>query len=202
MTLQDFLGGEVHHVQPWIKDAVVVDIGAHQGAFTLWAAEHDARFIHAYEPLLYNYSQLLANTSHLTNINLYLAAVGRETGRCDLVVPDGETSGTFVIPGNDHFVMGWDGVQGIGPIDVLKVDIEGNEYDLFPGADLTSVAHFVIETHNWTVDGEPASPGVGHRSGPSRRENAYEELLAWVERTHWIEVYGSSDGGFVVGSLR
>lgn len=201
--LAPYLGGEVSYLEPFIRNAIVVDIGAHQGAFTLWAVEHEARWVYAFEPLPANYLKLLENISTIRNVDPYLAAVGRADGRCDLVVPYGETSGTFATSGTDCLVMGWDTVLAkVAPIDVLKVDIEGAEYDLFPDADLSSVERFVIETHAWTTEYEPRREGVGQRLGKPRRQGAYEELMEWLARTHDLTIEGDEAGGFIVGSRK
>lgn len=201
--LSGFLGGEVSYLEPFIKNAVVVDVGAHQGAFTLWAVENGARWVHAFEPLPFNLVRLLRNVAPGFPTTLHPVAIGRYDGRCDLHVPYEETSGTFVTPGDKFAVRGWDFLaKKVGSIDILKIDIEGGEYDLFPDADLSSVEHFVVETHAWTVEGEPRQEGVGMRPGTPRRQNAYEELLEWLSLTHDLTIEGDEKGGYVVGKRR
>lgn len=200
-----YLGGEAEVVADFIiPGSLVLDIGAHHGTFTLFALERGAR-VAAIEPQPQNLKVLYESVKLWgDSCQVIPAAVGRETGRCSLVVQDGETSSSHCVKGNEINVIGWDDLRFEYPdTDLMKMDIEGGEYDLFPPCDLSWLPAFVIETHDWTLPDENEREGVGCRDiGSPRRPGAYEELLHHLALTHELQISGGSSGGFVVGRSR
>lgn len=200
-----YLGGEAEVVADLITPgSLVLDIGAHHGTFTLFALNRGARVV-SIEPHPQNLKVLYENVqSWGITCRMIPAAVGRETGRCSLIVQGGETSSSHCVEGDEINVIGWDDLRSEYPdIDLMKMDIEGGEYDLFPPCGLSWVPSFVIETHDWRHPDEPEREGVGCRDiGSPRRPGAYEELLHHLARTHELQISGGSSGGFVVGRPR
>lgn len=200
-----FLGGESEYVKEFITPgSLVIDIGAHHGMFSVFALELGA-YVVAIEPHSDNVVVLRENLSSWTGHHtVFQAAIGHEHGTCSLEVPGGETSGSYCIPGFGIEVIGWSWLQkSFGSVDVLKIDIEGGEYDLFPSCEVSWVPTFVIEIHDWTVADEPAREDVGMRSsGPRNRSGAYDDLVEFLERTHELEIVGGRHGGFIVGRRR
>lgn len=112
---------------------IVVDIGAHIGAFSRLAADNGATIVHAFEPNKNNYKLLLKNTQY-TQIKTYNLAVhcnsgllvnsiedaSGNTGSCGVVLsPDG--TGTPTISMDDIIDLA-------GYVHILKMDCEGGEY--------------------------------------------------------------------------
>lgn len=202
--MKTFLGGETEYVKDWVTNgSVVFNIGAHIGSFTCWALDRGAT-VYALEPYIPSCLQLQQNTASYPDCQILNAALGPTLGSCSLRLTDDEPSSAYVIDGSDITMLDWPTLREAWsvPIDVLKVDIEGTEYDVFTTADLSDVKHFVIEVHDWTQIGSTPRPGVGHRDAPSRPSDVYEKLLDHLERTHHLSVYGDSTGGHIVGTLR
>lgn len=174
---------------------VVVDIGANIGAFALAVA---ARFPHArvycYEPGARAFDQLVRN---VTNNGL----AGRvQTHKCavvgssrepvvDLWEPALSSSLSSIVPGlaGEGVAPGrWEHVPAVelgsvlgtvgGPVDVLKLDVEGAEYEIFGSTAakcLSLVSNIVVEYH--------AVPGVG----PTDIARGLEEAgFAWLRHEH------------------
>lgn len=202
--MKSFLGGETEYVKDWVTDgSVVFDIGAHIGAFTCWALDRGAT-VYALEPYMPSFLQLQQNTIGYENVQAVRAALGPTLGSCSLRLTDDEPSSAYVVEGTDITMLDWPTLRESWPmpIDLLKADIEGMEFWAFSSADLSDVAHFVIETHDWTQTGLPSRPGVGHRNAPSRPGDVYEELLDHLGQTHQLLIHGDPTGGHIVGTLR
>lgn len=154
------------------EDPVIIDAGAHIGLATLYFKQiyPDAKII-AIEPHPANFALLKKNIeeNQLKNVELYQVALAPKSGQMGLNEPSGERewrSGVGIIVG------GWRGVQktkpfrvkavGIaeilgGPVDLLKMDIEGMEYEVLKaaGESLRQAKQIIVEVH----------PREGHRIG-------------------------------------
>jgi len=136
----------------------VVDIGANKGIFAAWVLHQAAAKIHCYEPDPANYACLEQNVGrHAETVR---AAVGSWSGRVTLyqvpqrralscIVPGRlQARGTDTEPVEVPIVSFQDVARRIGPIDLLKVDIEGAEYDLIlnsPDESFASVQRIALE---------------------------------------------------------
>jgi FkbM family methyltransferase len=149
-----------------VTPRVIVDAGAYTGLSTAFFAMRypDAKII-AIEPDDNNFSMLARNTASFANVHLLQAALWSESGAVSLVDPgDGpwgirlaesaragasETapSGKVVRAVTVPDVMG---AHGLGRIDLLKVDIEGSEMEVFSHADpwIGSVQAISVELHD------------------------------------------------------
>jgi len=123
---------------------VILDVGANVGAFSLWAAAHapGARII-AVEPSAENFAMLQHNIGGSRNhVLLYQLAIGGHRGKGRMV--DGGARSI------EHRLMADSGIGDVevitladlltladvrGEVDLLKMDIEGAEADVF--ADIT-----------------------------------------------------------------
>jgi FkbM family methyltransferase len=141
----------VYRVQPgWVAGGRVVDIGANVGAFSLWAHHHGARVVDAFEPDPSNVEQLRLNTKG-TDINIIPAAVHANSGTARYISSGRTGSGKVEAAGDAgqpiRAVSLKDAI-GSAAVDVLKVDVEGSEYDIFHDhTDLAPVKHIVMEFH-------------------------------------------------------
>jgi FkbM family methyltransferase len=140
--------------------SVIVDAGGHAGLFTLYLHE---RFPHAQivviEPSPQNFARLTRNLNHLPQASLQMVALGPEAsiGR----FREGEQSwGSALHPDGTVSVSVTRLSEllerlGLPRIDLLKVDIEGAEWDAFLSPeDFCGATHVIGELH--------ASPAKAH----------------------------------------
>src|SRR5580700_11827986 len=130
--------------------ATIVDAGAHIGmASILFARRYPRAKIIAIEPEPSNFALLLRNTSSYKNILTVCAALWREDGEVTLgssnVHPKGafqvvENGGTRVRAVTINTLMRETGVQSI---DILKVDIEGSEREVFASCNWIDKVHVI-----------------------------------------------------------
>lgn len=140
----------------------VVDLGANVGLFSLMCAHaHSAATVRAYEPAPPNCDQFRANISLNESlkerVTLCQAAVGPETGRIRLCYEESApaSANVFASTGklfNVEVVSFKDVLSEIsGRVDLLKIDIEGAEYELLRGADRelwTRIDAVALELHD------------------------------------------------------
>lgn len=186
-----------------VPGSVVVDVGASTGEFAVPAREQGASVV-CVEVLAENCAVLRA-----LGFDVIEAAAGPVDGSCRLIEATGPARPTGshidLTAGPVRMVSLASIVAYSGPVDVLKVDIEGGEYALFDGADrstMESVAFLAVETHTWTVPGEPERVGLGVRPGPRCDFTAPERLVATLTRTHDVDVVGPLDSGALVVGVR
>ena len=149
-----------------VAPRVIVDAGAYTGLSTaFFAMRYPEATIIAIEPDDNNFSMLARNTASFANVHLLQAALWSESGAVSLVDPgDGHwgirlaesaragasesaPSGKVVRAVTVPDVMR---AHGLGRIDLLKVDIEGSEMEVFSHADpwISSVEAISVELHD------------------------------------------------------
>lgn len=147
-----------------VAGKVVVDLGGNVGAFSVWAARAGARFVMAVEPVTSNMDTLLEN-ARLSGVNVasLRRAVSDHRGQLQVVHVDGNQGSAHLAPMDELVGEGMhsevvevvtlaDVLEAAGGhIHVLKVDIEGGEYDALAGAvadgTLDHVDKIVAEWH-------------------------------------------------------
>lgn len=157
LTLQEVWNQHVYLVPP--PDGIVVDIGANIGAFTVLAAK-TARHVFAFEPLEENIRILQRNTQTLRNVSIFPYAIAGAEGTRSLAF------GHYK-PGKASIVMerGTErqhihaktlpqifDLCRIDRIDLLKMDIEGAEYEIFfsvPKEILHRIGAITMEFHDF-----------------------------------------------------
>jgi FkbM family methyltransferase len=130
----------------------LLDIGAHDGGFTLPLAALPASQVEAFEPLPSAFVRLQAATAGLANVTLHALALGEAAGRITLTLPvlDGVPQEQWA-----SIAKGYAGLDprvteqrhdvpmrsldsfGFMDVTALKLDAEGGEYAVLRGAQET-----------------------------------------------------------------
>ncbi len=144
-------------------DATVVDIGANIGDFSLQAAQLCPRgTVYAVEPIPEHcriiQQQIALN--HIANVKVLECAVGDRVGELELVLDGGRSSSTWGegprvrVPLTTLEALMAE--HHLDRIDLLKMDCEGAEWDIFPSSEhlLPRISQICMEYHNGkrTVD--------------------------------------------------
>lgn len=129
------------------KNAVIIDVGAQVGLYSLYAKYLPDCIFHAFEPFELTYSMLIdnLNLNNITNVKTYKCALGSINETKKLHVPDhlglntlGDTPRRFS-SWNDYKVTvnKLDDIMfdTVSSIDYIKCDTEGWEYHVFKGGE-------------------------------------------------------------------
>ncbi len=135
------------------RAAVIFDVGANIGVYSLLAATANSKArVHAFEPtpeVLTTFQQNV-ELNKLPNIIINAIAVGKQNGTASLHKcrgVDGSNEGMNFITENDGLqpeaeetvrlvsLNAYCETNGIEQIDLMKIDIEGGEYNAFVGAE-------------------------------------------------------------------
>jgi FkbM family methyltransferase len=146
---------------------VVIDIGAHIGTFSVWAAQKaTSGHVFSFEPDPENYALLEENKrlNHLANLHIVNSAVSEMRGQARLFTSDyhnmthsffeeGTRDHTFV-----HTISLGDILQeyGLERVHYLKIDAEGAEYQIILNTSaevLARIDKIFIEYHDYLKHG-------------------------------------------------
>lgn len=122
---------------------VILDVGAHVGAFALYArlAWHPAAIVHCFEPYPPSVELLRQNIDSSPGVTVHPFALGHGDGEADLFLHPSDSGAHSVKPGLVPRVAGritvpvrdagavWD-EAGLDEVDVLKVNAGGSEVDI------------------------------------------------------------------------
>jgi len=120
---------------------VVFDVGANMGSFAIYAAKKGAR-VYAFEPIKENYNRLIANIklNHLEqSITAFEYGIYSHSGTQSLHISDNNKGGHSVLDNGGHSAVEITikrladvfAELGVSSVDLLKIDIEGAEYEIF-----------------------------------------------------------------------
>lgn len=168
-----FYGGyEYEYTRWWLQQAaqanVIFDLGANVGLYSLLAAAYNPRAtVHAFEPTPELVDRLRVNLalSRLSNVVVNPQAVGATNGRIYLHYSsgsDGSNEGMNYVSSSptDTAVEvttldAYCAAHGIEHIDLMKIDIEGGEFDALEGAANLLQRHAIncvlFELLDWAV---------------------------------------------------
>ncbi len=146
----------------------VVDLGANVGLFAARVAQRAERVL-CYEPVPANFAQLERNVAGFAHVQPFRAAVSGTTGTLRIYQPSSEAlSGrhSAFADVNAHLTERYDEVpafsldevferNAISACDLLKIDVEGSEYEILHGASdatLARTARIYGEYHDVSPD--------------------------------------------------
>jgi FkbM family methyltransferase len=142
-TVGEVLVDELYET-PGVDDArVIVDLGSHIGAsIAFFRQRHPAAEIHGFEPDPDSFARLQANVAALEGVTIDPRAVAAGAGEAVLnASPNSVASSLLARNGGGRPVavrtVGLDGILeelGLERIDLLKLDVEGAEWDVLANA--------------------------------------------------------------------
>jgi len=194
----------------------VVDLGACFGAFALAALALGARRVACVEPDHRNMEQLYRTVCHAwpreeRPYATIEAAVGGMPGTRVRVVGSGTTAWTTTDLATDEALQdagvvtlrqvmelcGATDRRGEPACDVLKVDVEGAEYELVHGTDDDTLARCRLVAMEWHGAATTRRP-----IDRSQRWNTVGALVDRLARTHHVETFGHPDRGGMLHARR
>lgn len=149
-------------IRPTRQDAVIVDIGAHIGCYTLWARKHTNAKVIAYEPLPSNFELLKQNiaANNLADVSainkavsaastpVWISADRVSSGNRTSVDRTNRSEGVWVDTVTLYDILS---DNNLSHIDLLKMDCEGAEGAIIQSATcelLGSIQRCVLEFHD------------------------------------------------------
>jgi FkbM family methyltransferase len=138
------------------KNDVVIDIGAHVGAFTILAGLLGAKRVYSFEPHPRNYAQLVLNVqrNNLSKVvrDTHGAITDSDNDYLDLWEHKENTGSHSVVcdVGKNKFTVPNYNIRdySIVDIDFMKLDCEGAEYAILHAQNLENVKKLALEWHN------------------------------------------------------
>jgi len=145
-----------------MRGDIVVDIGAHVGAFSLYAHSKGAATIYSFEPNPMNFEALVANLSlnDAKSVRASMLAIIPGPSPRQLHIPTGkhkDRSSVFEIIAEDHDDLSVTCISfddflrqnNIRHVDFLKLDAEGAEHDIIAMTEsLGAVEKIALEAHD------------------------------------------------------
>jgi FkbM family methyltransferase len=119
---------------------VAVDIGANIGNHSVFFSDFFERVL-SFEPSHFNFELLKLNTKHNDNIELYNFAIGATDCVGNLITNSSNYGGSSIKfneegpKGELVSVKKLKNAIGSGKVDLIKIDVEGMEYDVLKGAE-------------------------------------------------------------------
>ena len=149
----------LHRLQK--KDAIIVDIGAHGGFFSVLSGSRCGGRVFAFEPASANYDLLTENVCANPKLDIkatHLAVSNRQGVKRLILSKTNSGAHSFFSDDagsyeNVECISLHDLIVGLpgNRIDLLKIDCEGGEFDVILGArdqDLACIDRIIMETHH------------------------------------------------------
>lgn len=157
---EDFIIKEVQREYKKVdfNNRVVLDAGSHIGASIYMALKNGAVFIHAYEPTPTTFDILKKNFGSNDKVKLYnIALTGNNEKTLDFYIHNKYSASNSLTKSRNRAekisvecLNFWDEVNRIKP-DILKIDIEGAEFDFMIDCDIPDfIKEVAIELHTTT----------------------------------------------------
>lgn len=182
------------------KDCIVFDVGGYEGA---WAEEISARFcckIFVFEPVPEFAAAIQARFADNPRINVCPYGLSNKSG--ELTISLSGDGSSFYTAGSSRvakaavrkFEFGLLRELGVSRIDLMKINIEGGEYDLLDlmieNKTISVVKHLQIQFHNFV-------PDAIERRNDIRRKLGHTHSATWCYEFVW-ENWVLKDAGALV----
>ncbi|OGH88426.1 MAG: hypothetical protein A3J93_04115 [Candidatus Magasanikbacteria bacterium RIFOXYC2_FULL_42_28] len=171
---------EYRAAEPVIKSAkTIIDVGAHVGLFSLYClALNPAVKVIALEPEPNNFARLTGTLAlnSVTSVRATPLALAAKTGQARLLLaPDSHNH--HLVPKDDPgegisvktaSLSGLRKQEKLGPIDLIKMDIEGGEYEVVASwtpTDFASVKNIILEYHDTVKNGRKILEKIFRENG-------------------------------------
>lgn len=144
-------------------DDIVIDIGAHKGAFVAFSATKKAKKVIAFEPIPENFASLveMISINQLTHANTYQKGVGAETGKTEMFLSPISSQHTIISGKEQKNIKDLssilietlslvDCIGDLEKVDFMKMDCEGAEINILLNANhniLSKIKKLSIEIH-------------------------------------------------------
>ena len=173
-----------------------VDIGAHIGiSVNCWAPLFEK--VVAFEPMVDHYECLLKNTARFNNVEAHNCAISNESRMLRGAYRTGKNSGSFQLLDDDWSTKKETTIYDIPSrrldefvfdhVDLIKVDVEGWEFEVLKGAKNTIMTHRPVLMIEFTEGGN-------HKSMHRYSVDAYYEL---IHELNYKAVYQGDDTIYV-----
>ncbi len=180
------------------KDKVVMDCGAHIGAFSARAIEEGAAFCHCYEPMQVS-AECIDKNLPADKHETVMAAVCSEAGEKEFHTrPSKLISGSLIHKGANHARWGYETltIQGVSFHEelerirpqILKMDVEGSEWELLDRPLPEFVETVLIEVHQLYSKGVDAAYELIDRVFPNSRHISTKECMAFKSKGRVTEL--------------
>ena len=124
------------------NNLMIFDVGAHKGQTSSYFCKlFPQSIIHAFDPSPYLFAEAEKNLSKRKNIRCHNFAFGEANEEAFLTKPDSDLCGQVVKAQENNSTAisvrrldGFCQVENISAIDLLKIDVEGNELSVLKGA--------------------------------------------------------------------
>jgi len=187
-----------------ISDKVIVDVGANRGYFSAWAIKNGAKKLLAFEPVKTTFNQLENNIKrqgHINEVSIYNKAVASLTksdnkiyyneGLEDYSLHFADDTSKFELVDTVSLT---DIVELVKePIDILKLNCEGAEYDILlnsPDEVFDNINSIRLEYHNF--ESNDTNYHVSSLHERLEQLNYNTKLATVVASTHGIVIYTKS----------
>lgn len=170
-----------------VADGIVIDIGGNVGMFSVYASILGAKKIVAFEPEEDNQDMFSENVrlNNLANVELYPFAVSGQKTEFEIYKSQAaskkvEYAGEIDCPKQKVEAVGINDILNrYNEIAVLKIDCEGEEYNIFKAINSDNIKKIVYIT------------GEFHKTS----QEEYGEFMARLSLTHNVHIFGQYDLG-------
>jgi FkbM family methyltransferase len=162
------------------ENSIVIDLGCYIGSFTENIYNKFNCYVYSFEPIKRYYDICLDKFQHINNIKVYNAGLSNENKKVDFTIAGDASSmysnvdkpevGVSLIKIDDFLKQ-----QNILKVDLLKMNIEGGEYDLLEYIINNDISHLFeniqVQFHDNIFDGW---------------EEKYNFIINNLSKTHYL----------------
>ncbi len=155
--LKDLFGKQEYAISNTTQVHNILDLGANIGLASAWfRLTYPKALIHAYEPAPHAFAILQKNAQSIGNMKIYAEAIGASEGTIVFHESDRSVASSIIESSalqtsysiNVPMIRIDTAIERMGSVDLLKIDIEGAEFDaLGASKSVSTVAYITGEAH-------------------------------------------------------